>query len=281
MTAINIIRQRDRVHVVTDAACWDSEGIVVGFWPKAFSLPHMPAVIATRGAYVAPVLLGWEFARFATFDDLVSGIEDAMPVIHEQVAPTLEQCGVVDLDIVIAGWSAARSRPESYLMRTTTDVYGISPEEAEQASRAGGYRPEAYHLVELEPVTFAPMSTNEQREAAGFDEWLEERDEETMRRELVTLLEVERRLLASWSVDGGGVQFHQVGGWATITTVTATGVGQSVFHRWPEDKVGERITPSPIDWQQWRDAHKPKQAVPPMNRQQRRYLERQARKKMA
>ena len=47
-----------------------------------------------------------------------------------------------------------------------------------------------------------------------------------------------------------GEPFSIVGGLAT--TVTADGITQKVFHRWPEDRIGERIAPAPIDWSAWR-----------------------------
>jgi hypothetical protein len=64
---------------------------------------------------------------------------------------------------------------------------------------------------------------------------------------LVHILEIQRRKEAD---DGN----HYVGGLATLTTVTRDGVQQRVVHRWPEDKVGERIEPRPIDWAAWRAA---------------------------
>jgi hypothetical protein len=66
MSAINVIRQRDRVILVTDGAVWDvNAGIIQGFPAKQATLPSLPAVFATRGAPLAtPVfafLLGYRF----------------------------------------------------------------------------------------------------------------------------------------------------------------------------------------------------------------------------
>jgi hypothetical protein len=61
MSAINVIRQRDRVVLVTDGAAWDvNAGIVVGFPTKAAAIPSWPGALATRGAPAATPL----FAHF-------------------------------------------------------------------------------------------------------------------------------------------------------------------------------------------------------------------------
>lgn len=56
-----------------------------------------------------------------------------------------------------------------------------------------------------------------------------------------------------------------------ISIKTESGVEKRVFHRWPEDKLGEPIKPQPVEW-----GHKA--TVVPMSRQQRRYWEREQRK---
>jgi hypothetical protein len=66
MSALNIIKQRDRVVLVTDGAAWDvNTGILRGFPTKQATLPSLPAVFATRGTPLAtPVfahLLGYRF----------------------------------------------------------------------------------------------------------------------------------------------------------------------------------------------------------------------------
>ena len=51
MSALNVVRQKNRVILVTDGAVWDvSTGILDGFPAKQATLPSLPAVLATRGA---------------------------------------------------------------------------------------------------------------------------------------------------------------------------------------------------------------------------------------
>jgi hypothetical protein len=50
MSATNVIKQRDRVVLVTDAAAFDGNtGIIVGFPTKAAAILSWPGVLATRG----------------------------------------------------------------------------------------------------------------------------------------------------------------------------------------------------------------------------------------
>jgi hypothetical protein len=71
MSAINVIRQRDRVVLVTDGAVWDvNAGIVVP--TKAAAIPSWPGVLATRGAPAATPLFAHLLSfRFQSFDATV------------------------------------------------------------------------------------------------------------------------------------------------------------------------------------------------------------------
>jgi len=54
MSALNVIVQRDRVVVVTDAAAYDANsGIVMGFGVKQAAIASWPGALATRGAALA------------------------------------------------------------------------------------------------------------------------------------------------------------------------------------------------------------------------------------
>ena len=49
MAAINVIRQKQAVHIISDGAFCDASGIVREIGPSAFVLPHLPAALAIRG----------------------------------------------------------------------------------------------------------------------------------------------------------------------------------------------------------------------------------------
>jgi hypothetical protein len=63
-------------------------------------------------------------------------------------------------------------------------------------------------------------------------------DEATLFRHLSLLLEAQRKNRFSVL---NGEPFHGVGGYAVATIVTADGIRQKVFRRWPQDRVGARI----------------------------------------
>lgn len=275
MTAINIVKQRNRVHLVTDAAYWGPDGRIGCFGAKMFPLPNLPAVIATRGPLTAPFEFGLRFSvAFTSFDDMVDRIEDELPDIYEACLQQFaEELGAMaNVDLILAGWSAARNRPEAYLIHSAPNFCPLEERVEELLADGDVINPDAFKLQELDgPIVFAPTVLHEKRAKAGFDEYANERDYPTMLGHMRTLLELQRREVGEWD----DVEFYAVGGYATITTVTKNGIEQSVFHRWPEDRVGELIKPAPIDF-------KNENVVPiasaGMSRQQRRYLERQARK---
>lgn len=277
MTAINIVKQRDRVHVITDAAYWRADGTVICFGPKMFPLPNLPAVIATRGPTTALFEFGLRFSEFKSFDDMVDRIEDVLPGIYDTCLQQFgEQLGaMVNVDLILAGWSAARNKPEAYFIHSEPNFCPSEERAAELLADGDVINPDAFELQELTaPVVFAPTVLHEKRAEAGFDEYANERDYPTMLGHMRKLLELQRREVGNWD----GVEFHAVGGYATIATVTKDGIEQSVFHRWPEDKIGELIQPGPLDFGA-KATVTPISSTAGMSRQQRRYMERQQRKK--
>lgn len=279
MSAINVIKFPDGVHVATDSAAWDASGTVTAFVHKSFALPHFPAVIATRGAAITPLLFGWAFTKeFSSFDDMVARIDDEMPEIHEILMPDLGEHGE-GFDLVIAGYSEERKAFEFYTMTTLSIAdRGYSDEESAEVLAAGALDQKPYQLVEIkEPLLCSPAILSEDEIAAtGLNQRVanlgrQAQIDETFR----TVLEMQRQ--KPFNFMDCDEPFHGIGGRATVCTVTKTGVDQRVIHRWRGDRIGELIKPEPVDWSA---------TVTPINtagmsRQQRRYLERQAKKKRA
>lgn len=265
MSVMNCVRQRDVCYLITDSAVWQEGGVVVGFYPKTFTLPHLPAAIATRGPYAALVYAGTEMAKFKDFDELVGGVEEMMPQLHERMLP-LFLGSVVDFDLLIAGWSKERGRTESYLMRTTDAVFGLSAEEEARGLEAGGLLPEPYKLLELDPLVVGPMIELEDARRAEIDERLASLEPEPLLHEMTKVLELQRQEKCRFP---DGSQHHFVGGWVTSTTIKPSGVAQTIFHRW-DDKIGEYIQPAPIDWERLRGVVKAAPNVTPLNRHMRR-----------
>lgn len=224
MSAINVIRQRDRVVLVTDGAVWDvNAGIIRGFPAKQATLPSLPAVFATRGAPLAtPVFAFLLDYRFRSFDALIAGIEAAIPDIHAQVKLTCR--GDTDSPLVIAGWSHDRNRPEAYLIRTTEDAFGATLEETAEVT-AEAIQPAVYKRHALGSVTYSPFVPREAYEQTGISAACEDMDEPALLRHLTALLELQRR---NFYRSPKGEPFSGVGGYALATIVTADGVTQKV-----------------------------------------------------
>src|SRR5580693_9193333 len=70
MTAINVIRQNQAVHILSDGAFCDATGIVCEIGPNAFALPHLPAALAIRGStHFMPFLVHRLSRECRSFDD--------------------------------------------------------------------------------------------------------------------------------------------------------------------------------------------------------------------
>jgi hypothetical protein len=76
-------------------------------------------------------------------------------------------------------------------------------------------------------------------------------DEPVLLRHMTSLLELQRR---TFHRQEEASRSQSSAGNALATTVTADGVTEKVFHRWPEDRVGERIAPKAIDCEMARRA---------------------------
>jgi hypothetical protein len=157
MSALNVVKQRDRVVLVTDGAVWDvNAGVLQGFPAKQATMPSLPAVFATRGAPLAtPVFAHLLGLRFQSFDAMIVGIENELPDIHARVRLLCR--GNVNEPIVIAGWSRERNRPEAYIIRTSEDVSTTTMEGPLEEA----ILPPVYRLQPLGSITFSPFVTRE------------------------------------------------------------------------------------------------------------------------
>ncbi|MGY4488346.1 hypothetical protein ACVWWR_007537 [Bradyrhizobium sp. LM3.2] len=117
MTAVNIAIQKRAVHIMTDGLSYNKEGVVVGVSPKCWALPSLNAAVACMGPSLANIITAAELTkRFSSFDEMMAGLEDAMPKIYAANISLLTQNGdgIPDTRIYIGGWSEGRNRPEAY-----------------------------------------------------------------------------------------------------------------------------------------------------------------------
>ncbi|OQP86015.1 hypothetical protein BTR14_13105 [Rhizobium rhizosphaerae] len=116
MTILNVVLERDAVHVFTDTRATWPDGSRLADVPKVIPLPHMRAVIAVRGEIAA---LG-KASTIAcmcgnSFDELMGKLALALKAEHSFLGTA---------DVVVAGWSA--DGPQAFAV-FTHDGHGIAP----------------------------------------------------------------------------------------------------------------------------------------------------------
>lgn len=255
MTAINLIRQRRRVCILTDGAGYDAQGVVHAFYQKAVPIAHLRAVVAVRGAAWAPAIFATEFGvRFITFDDLVAHGGEYAEEVYDRHFAILTASGHTEINLALAGWSESRNRPETYWLMSD-----------DQSSNAMLGVP-AWEFVEADAFASAPMPEAEHLEEQGFDVDHIERVDPVV--DGLKVMEAQRRFVGTLRAAGASQMTSAVGGFVTLTEIREDGISQRIIRRW-NDRIGENISPEP---------EPAAETVIPMSRQQRRALERQQRK---
>lgn len=100
MSAVMTLVERDCVHVISDAAFYDQDGILSHTMPKILPVPGANAVFASRGpaaAYLA-ILTALDEADYTDFDSLRRQIE--------QIAVRCDE--ILEgqpFELIVAGWS--------------------------------------------------------------------------------------------------------------------------------------------------------------------------------
>tara|TARA_R110002020_G_scaffold5179_4_gene21916 strand:- start:2893 stop:3651 length:759 start_codon:yes stop_codon:yes gene_type:complete len=252
MTAINIIRQRYRVSILTDGAGYSPDGTLRGHLIKCMPIPHLRAAVATRGSGLLTALFASNFGYAATdFDHLVSIGGALAEQLYDQNFAAISGSTETELELYLGGWSESNNRPEAYVL-CSDDRHGF----------------EKWELHPIpEDVTAAPVPSGDDLLSAGFDLGMDPADFDPVRHGLM-LMEVQRRMKLPPSPYGNDC--HIVGGFACLTEITKDGIGQRIIRKW-RDKIGEPINPFAATEDQ----------IIPMNRQQRRAVERAQSKRTA
>jgi hypothetical protein len=144
-------------------------------------------------------------------------------------------------ELIFAGWSVERDRPESYVLNITDDL------PIGEVNVANGIVPKAYQLQELPACCAGPPVPLDVMRAAGVYGVRAGRSLQECISDLETVVELQRRRHIN------GVDHCVVGGFAELTIVTPDVIEQRILFRWP-DKVGEKVNPAPIDWPMLRRA---------------------------
>lgn len=225
MTAINIIRQTDRIWFMTDAAAYSSNGVIDNIASKVIRLGHIRSAIAMRGGYENGCVLRYMMEEngqsLGSFDALLQ----QMPAIIKAATQVYHR---TTFELLFGGYSDARERMETYVCYSrgggqaadTNGVRTLVPAATPVAlhDMSGAPAPTADLLMKVGLGTPIPNNLFDPREHG------------------LALMEAQRM----HKTEGG---WHCVGGYAELTTVTREGVTSEILRRWP-DKVGEPIRPS-------------------------------------
>jgi hypothetical protein len=272
MTALNIVRQpqHKQILVLSDAASYLQTGEMVGMASKVYPVPSWPGIVAGRGPSLAPALLGQHLAlAFPTWDSMVQLVEDALPAMVDACA-VLMRTGTIEL--VLAGWSQERERPETYLIRCDDELPpGTTQAGVDALIASGGIYPGAFELRELPAVVCGPMIGPVAQRVTGYIEIADKGSSLQAIADMRLALETQRH--------DPTLPFCCVGGFALLTTITPDRVEQKIVHRWAEDQIGELIEPTPIaNWKAWRAALSTADIPTGLSRLQRERMEKKARK---
>jgi hypothetical protein len=235
VTAINVIKQKTAVHMLTDGASWIYPGSYYVGPPvlKAWPLPHLNAVLACRGPLQSPPVLADLFSSCgaSTYDELKKA---ALAVMEAAMSSRLYEDVVSGasgnpIELVIAGWSetvgpdafviqasAAGNEPidrflsenKPWILKDTGAAMMAPSDDAIQKAALAAMPPTNTCADDMDPVRDGLAILNAQRDA---------------------LIAVEH------SASHGMVT---VGGFAQLTTVTADAITTRIIHRWPYE-IGE------------------------------------------
>jgi hypothetical protein len=219
MTAINVIKQKHAVHMLTDGASWIYPGTYYLGPPvlKAWTLPHLNAVLACRGPLQSPPVLADLFSSSGarSYDELkkaataIMGAAMSYPAYREIVSgPTGNK-----IELVIAGWSETFG-PDAFVIQLKS------------GSTA------AWALQDIGAVMMAPSSpTIQQTVLAGMPQAGSADDMDPVHDGLAILEAQRAALIAVEKASSDGMV--TVGGFAQLTTVTSGSITTRIIHRWP------------------------------------------------
>ncbi|MBW6426197.1 hypothetical protein KX729_33165 [Rhizobium sp. XQZ8] len=104
MTAINIIRLAESVHIFTDTKA-SLDGLAVGNVVKCLPIPHLSAAVATRGDAALLGAIHRTASQYATYDGLRAGIVHDVRNIARVTPHALERKALAgQWDAFIIGW---------------------------------------------------------------------------------------------------------------------------------------------------------------------------------
>jgi hypothetical protein len=251
MTSILVLRQRSSVHLMSDMAAYQRNGILRSVTHrKCVAMPEISAAVACTG----PAMRGAFFAdrlpeMFKSFDDLVKNAEECLPELFQEYADD-ERDGDANATLYAIGWHRAQDRPAAYAMDLWTNGSTRIAQVLANSSNAA----ERFKLSE-QCAAGTPLPGPDLLAGAGWS--IDDENDMDPEIGLLHLMEIQRHE----EIESA----HWVGGGAFLTSIDRNSVTQRVVHRWREDKVGEFIRPLPIDYDEWLAARSPAPVGSPLH----------------
>jgi hypothetical protein len=224
MSAIVLILHRHAAHLLTDGAGYSGDGRLQHIAAKAWSIPHLPAVIATRGAGLALPLLAHHFAALASFADLRRHAGDMLRTVRDRYRGIIDQADTgAAVQVVVAGMDD--DRPSAFFVATDDSPAGRAFEVV-PAGPVAVMPATAEMLADLRPIMIRPSAEEIDPAVDGL-----------------AIMCAQRRHRDSVVGHPRQPPAHLVGVHCQLTTITADGIIRSrILRRWP-DKIGEEIRP--------------------------------------
>jgi hypothetical protein len=220
MTAINVIKQLDCVHIVSDGAVIRSDGRVDHFAQKVTIMPHLSAAVGIRGTPAAANFINAEIAKATSYSNLKSTIVRSVRAVLDVMRPHMEsQFGphVLTAEIFVVGWSV--DGPDAFILNTS------------DLNKGSGVP--AWTVVNIGGLCLGPSDSTI---ASDFSRLQVELTDDR----LVELLHRQRELRNPLPHDPTKEGPRAIGGFAQLTSVRKDSITTRILKRWP-DRVGEKI----------------------------------------
>ena len=230
MSAVNIIRQTNAVHIVADTAMFDREARLFASLSQMHILEQSQCVVYFFGKGISDVP---PYMHNADTDYLLDNIGAMFRISRRAlVAEGDPSC---ELGCVLAGWSEKRNALGAWRVASTAD---IAPD---LFSSVQDFEPFRVYDAPFDGPFVVTSPGVSLSQTIGRIETYEEFDALDAEAVGLAILNVQRH--TAWNSDGQFV--HVVGGAAEIAIVTRDGATKRTIAEWP-DEIGKRIDPGPM-----------------------------------
>ena len=225
MSAFIAVRKRTQIDILADGAHYTRDGVLTEIAPKVYPVPNMRAVIFGRGKLdVHRGLVAGAAGRVRTFDALA----DTFPALLADVLDVLDAMAPGEYEnsaeIVLAGWSESRRRPELWFC---------------------GAGPDAEFGPVERPVLWAPKPDLEYLRTIRFSAASGDPERFDAVRHGVPLMEAQRRVRSDETSPQVEPGVYAIGGHVLHTRVSEAGIESRILKVWP-DEIGKLIVPDPV-----------------------------------